>query len=227
MPPTIHLVRHAQGYHSVSEKGHTIRDPELTPEGIKQCDQLRDKFPHHDNIELLLSSPLTRTLQTTLHAFSPCLPRCQPILALPYAQETTAETSDTGRPGRELEQKFNATKRVVDLSRVEERWFDHSGEYATDVGSLNRRARILRQWLKARAEREVVLVCHGIFCHYLTGKVDSGGNQTEGWWKDAEVRSYIFGDGEDAPIEETAGSRIARKRRDLAIDGETEVRLPN
>lgn len=122
MPPVLHLVRHAQGYHNVSENGHTIRDPELTTEGQKQCHALRDSFPYPKNIDLLLSNPMARTPQTTLRAFSPCLEQCLPIIARPNAQDATIETSDTKRWAAELREVFNGDGdgERVDLSRVDD-----------------------------------------------------------------------------------------------------------
>lgn len=57
--------------------------------------------------------------------------------------------------------------------------------------------------------------------------MDGEGNQTEGWWKDAELRSYCFvRRGEEARLEETMESKVGRKERDSALEGETE-RLSN
>lgn len=61
------------------------------------------------------------------------------------------------------------------------RWV-HEGEYAFEPKALISRAAKLRRWIKARPEKEVVLVSHGFFNHFLTGDVDAEGNQTTPWW---------------------------------------------
>ena len=50
VPPILHIMRHGQGYHSITENGHDLRDPELTPEGEQQCRDRRDGFDRHDNV---------------------------------------------------------------------------------------------------------------------------------------------------------------------------------
>ena len=42
-------MRHGQGYHSVKENGHDLRDPQLTEKGETQCRERRDKFGRHDS----------------------------------------------------------------------------------------------------------------------------------------------------------------------------------
>ncbi|KZV28884.1 hypothetical protein F511_13679, partial [Dorcoceras hygrometricum] len=76
---TIHLVRHAQGFHNVAgEKDHNaylspeLFDAQLTPLGWQQVDNLR-KHVHasglSDRIELVVVSPLLRTMQTAVGVF--------------------------------------------------------------------------------------------------------------------------------------------------------------
>ncbi|KAL3417811.1 phosphoglycerate mutase family protein [Phlyctema vagabunda] len=74
---TFHLVRHAQAVHNVDRdpKNAGIPNPELTPFGIRQCARLRSSFPHMDKINIVLCSPLTRTLETALHGFAPLFQR--------------------------------------------------------------------------------------------------------------------------------------------------------
>ncbi|KAG6434693.1 hypothetical protein SASPL_106333 [Salvia splendens] len=76
---TIHLVRHAQGFHNVAgEKDHSaymspeLFDAALTPLGWQQVDNLR-KHVHSTGlskkIELVVVSPLLRTMQTAVGVF--------------------------------------------------------------------------------------------------------------------------------------------------------------
>lgn len=71
MPPTLILIRHAQGWHNATDDGQ-LPDPALTPKGIKQCEELQKHLRQHcplaEEIGAILSSPMRRTLQTTKHS---------------------------------------------------------------------------------------------------------------------------------------------------------------
>lgn len=112
-------------------------------------------------------------------------------------------------------------------------WWVHEGEYAFEPKTLLSRAAKLRRWIKNRPEKEVVLVAHGYFNHYVTGDVREDGYQTTPWWGEAELRTYTFEDveafeggdqrvdGEDgAAIQETEGSlqRLKKQRRTSVIE---------
>ncbi|GAB7347630.1 hypothetical protein MBLNU459_g4500t1 [Dothideomycetes sp. NU459] len=216
MAPILHLVRHGQGYHSVLPAGHTVRDPELTPHGEEQCRELRDKFAYHEQVGLLLASPMRRTLQTALLAFAPCTSRGLRVMGVPGAQEATDDASDTGSELATLRAWCDG--KPVDLGFVGDGWEAKSGGNACDVATLKARARKLRRWIRERDEGHVVLVSHGFFAHYLTGSINDKGEQTTTWWTETEHRSFHFeGADDEAMIKETEESRD-RRRRDGTLD---------
>jgi len=177
----VHIVRHAQGFHQLPlENPNTmLRDPDLTPGGIKACHDFALKFPFHERIQLLCASPLRRALQTTMYAFEPVTQRGMKITALPDAQEGTNAPSDTGSPVEVLAAEFGDK---VDLVNVHGPWYVKEGRYAFDMKSLHTRAESLREWLYERKEGEIALVTHGYFAHYLTGNIDAQGNQLGELW---------------------------------------------
>ncbi|XP_026441495.1 phosphoglycerate mutase-like protein 1 isoform X2 [Papaver somniferum] len=78
---TLHLVRHAQGVHNVegekdfsAYKSEEFFDAQLTPLGWEQVDNLH-KHVHEcgldKKVELVIVSPLLRTLQTAVGSFGP------------------------------------------------------------------------------------------------------------------------------------------------------------
>ena len=166
MPPIVTVVRHAQGFHNLCVANHSMKDPLLTPFGEKQCYDLAQSFPDHESIELLVCSPLRRTIYTTLLAFSQDLDRCGTVIALPEAQETADVPCDTGSDVSALRQEM--ADKPVDLSRVTDGWNSKSGRWAPIPKALEKRAKEVRQWLKARPEKAIVLVTHGGFVHYFT-----------------------------------------------------------
>ncbi|XP_026433186.1 phosphoglycerate mutase-like protein 1 isoform X2 [Papaver somniferum] len=76
---TLHLVRHAQGFHNVEgEKNHDaylseeLFDAQLTPLGWQQVDNLHKHITEcgiDKKVELVIVSPLLRTMQTAVGAF--------------------------------------------------------------------------------------------------------------------------------------------------------------
>lgn len=68
MTSEVHLVRHAESTHNVS-KDMSQLDPGLISLGFEQAIPLTQTFPHAPQIGVILTSPLRRTIQTTLAAF--------------------------------------------------------------------------------------------------------------------------------------------------------------
>ena len=58
-----------------------------------------------------------------------------------------------------LEEEFR--DQAIDFSLVGGDWTSKKGKWAADAESVEKRAREVRQWLKARPEKDVVLVTHG------------------------------------------------------------------
>ena len=182
--PIIHCVRHAQvryqnevkqlssanfdkGYHNLKVENHTMHDPSLTPYGEEQCRHLAKHFPYHKSVNLLVASPLRRTIYTALLAFEPEVQKGMKVIALPEAQETSDLPCDTGSDPEKLQKEMQ--NKQVDLSLVIDGWNSNVGKFAPDAASIERRASETRQWLKTRPEKEIVLVTHGGFLHYFTG----------------------------------------------------------
>jgi len=143
-----------------------MHDPSLTLYGEEQCRQFALTFPYHDSVELLVASPIRRTIYTTLLAFEQEIKRGLKVIALPEAQETSDVPSDTGSDVEVLRREM--AEKPVDLSLVHEGWNSKKGRWAPVAEALERRAKETRQWLKARPEKDIVLVTHGGFVHYFT-----------------------------------------------------------
>ncbi|OAA70271.1 phosphoglycerate mutase family protein [Cordyceps fumosorosea ARSEF 2679] len=222
MPPTIHLVRHAQGYHNLCVENETMRDPDLTPLGEQQCLDLRASFPYHDKLTRLVASPMRRTLWTCTRAFGPDDGGAPyPIVALDTLQELSDLPSDTGSSVAALSAEFDAA-RVVDLSQVRDGlWTDKLGDtpFEPTKDKIEARAREARRSLRELAglstEDHVAVVTHGAFLHFLTDEFQDIPNGNATSWKNCEYRSYQFvdltGADEDAAIVETDESWQRRR----------------
>lgn len=156
----------SKAVHNLTVLNHGMHDPALTPHGENQCLELQSKFPYHESVDLLVCSPLQRTIQTTLLAFDPEISRGVQCIALPEVQETSDLPCDTGSNVAILKEKFK--NKPVDLSLLSEDWDSKKGKWAPEQEAIERRCRDARQWLKTRDEKAIVLVTHGGLLHYLT-----------------------------------------------------------
>jgi broad specificity phosphatase PhoE len=93
---------------------------------------LQDSFAYHDIIDLVLSSPLRRAIQTTVLSFGPTLSRKGvPYLVIPEAQEVSGFTCDVGHTKRELlhnlpelfaDEPLQFDWKTINLDAVKEGW---------------------------------------------------------------------------------------------------------
>jgi len=166
-PKIVHLVRHAQGFHNLSYANHSIPDPLLTEYGQQQCRELSEAFPDTSALDLIVASPLKRTIYTALLSFPSVIAEKQlKVVALPEIQETSDLPCDTGSEPSELAREFDG--KPVDLHLVQEGWNSKKGKWASYDDAIDARAREARQWLMSRDEEEIAVVTHGGYLHYFT-----------------------------------------------------------
>ncbi|KAI5197864.1 hypothetical protein E4T39_07069 [Aureobasidium subglaciale] len=171
MAPIIHCVRHAEGFHNLNVAAHALHDPLLTPKGEEQCKTLQSTFPSMDHVDAIIASPMKRTIWTALLSFAPAIKSKQlKVYALPELQETSDLPCDTGSKVSDLEAEFKG--QPIDWSYMHtppaKAWNVKSGKWSATASAVDDRARIAREWLYSRPEKEVVVVTHGGFLHYLT-----------------------------------------------------------
>lgn len=160
-----------QGYHNLSQDNHHLHDPRLTELGEQQCAALQSAFPYSDNLEVIIASPLKRTIYTALLSFAPAIKsRGIKVIALPEVSETSDLPCDTGSDLADLEKEFGSGEwaGVVDLSLCYEGWNVKTGKFAPSASAISGRAKEARLFLKERSEKELALVTHGGFLHYFT-----------------------------------------------------------
>ncbi|TPX17671.1 uncharacterized protein E0L32_012024 [Thyridium curvatum] len=222
MAPTLHLVRHAQGFHNLCIENHQLPDPDLTELGKQQCETLRGRFPHHDRITHLVASPMRRTIYTCLLSFAPASAAGRPVVAVPELQEVSLFPCDTGSEPARLRAEFPAAEGKVDLGRVAEGWNDKSegSPWFPEFDRLQARARKARQFLRRLAREagedgHIAVVTHGGFLHFLTDDFDGLDVNNGTGWSNTECRSYEFvdlnGEDDNAALQETRASSRARR----------------
>lgn len=137
-----------------------MHDPLLTPYGEEQCRTLRKDFLYMQSIDLVVASPMKRTIYTALIAMEPVLEEKNlKVIAMPELQETSDLPCDTGSKPEELTKLFEG--KPVDLELVRPGWDSKRLKWAATATAIEKRARDARQWLMARPEKEIVVVSHG------------------------------------------------------------------
>jgi broad specificity phosphatase PhoE len=178
-----------QGFHNLCAENHAMHDPLLTPFGEEQCTTLRESFPYHHKISLLISSPLRRTIYTTLLSFGPALSNghCTPnVLALPEIQETSDFPCDTGSDVDKLREEMTASHLPVDLTLVKPGWNVKTldNKWAPGSEALTKRAREARVFIREKiielqkegeVDPEIIVVTHGGLLHYFTEDWEDSG----------------------------------------------------
>ncbi|PIB01650.1 putative phosphatase [Cercospora beticola] len=210
MPPILHLVRHAQAQHNVHVNNHYLIDPCLTDLGKGQCSQLKTSFPKTEHIDLIVASPLKRTIQTALIAFEDVLrDNNLRVLCLPELQETSNLPCDTGSSREVLEKEFG--DQPVNLDHVTPNWECKVGRWAPDVEAVQTRARQVRVWLRDRPERNIVVVTHGGFLHFFTENWSEHDLFSGTGWANTEWRSVRFTSEEKGPPTSTDNAEDAKQ----------------
>ncbi|CAI8599918.1 unnamed protein product [Vicia faba] len=199
---TLHLVRHAQGFHNVEGDkdpkaylSYDLFDASLTPLGWKQVDNLREHVKGSglsEKIELVIVSPLLRTMQTAVGVFGGG--ECSDVIdATPLMNHNVGNSSrsaisnqnsppftavelcrehlgvhpcDKRRDITEYKNMFPA----IDFSLVES---DDDILWKPDIREKNEEvaARGLKflEWLWTRKEKEIAVVTHsGFLFHTLS-----------------------------------------------------------
>ncbi|XP_026431987.1 phosphoglycerate mutase-like protein 1 isoform X3 [Papaver somniferum] len=158
----LHLVRHAQGVHNVegekdfsAYKSEEFFDAQLTPLGWEQVDNLHEHIHEcglDKKVELVVVSPLLRTLQTAVGAFG----------------ATTLMVANAGNSNRSAISSLNIPPFVaVELCREQLIKDEEDVLWEADVReskeAVATRGMEFINWLWTRKEKEIAVVTHRAF----------------------------------------------------------------
>lgn len=229
----IHIVRHGQGYHNVAgELDHSsymswdFADASLTDLGWQQAEALHahlDATGIMSQVELVVVSPLLRTLQTAAGVFG------RPTLPEGESEESSLMTSGLGKSPHAAISRQNSFKFVanewcreqngvhpcdrrsdisfykksfpgVDFSEVETDkdtwWHETKRETAQELFA---RARGFVRWLLKRPESRIAVVSHSSFifhmCHLFGAECsDVVRKEIQTGFRNCEMRSVVISD---------------------------------
>ena len=164
MTKEIYLIRHAQ---SEANAALDLDDPtfyfdaRITSYGKNQAFKAQEKLNDID-FDLMLCSPLTRTLQT----FSLIFPA--PIantIILPFVREHLDHSCDVGRQPSVLQKEFPQ----FNFDEIKKFWWNNDipiDEKAINwetIEDLDKRVNKFKNWINKRPEKKIALVSHGTF----------------------------------------------------------------
>jgi broad specificity phosphatase PhoE len=197
---TIHFVRHAEGHHNVAGKkdplfgyrNEDLEDATLTEIGYEQCRLLKESNEEVvKNAQLLVVSPLRRTMQTATHSF-PQLQGKIPWVAVECLRERTGlHPCDRRKSISEHQEHFN----FIDFSEIKE---DKDPLYYKFIlrepdHDVTLRTRQFMEWLKNRPEDEIIVVSHHGYLMNLfqNSIVTTEPNKNEKPFENCEIRSFV------------------------------------
>jgi broad specificity phosphatase PhoE len=174
-PKSILCIRHGESTFNAAWRATGVDplqfDAPLSEVGAAQVRLARARLTSSP-VELVISSPLTRALQTAAGLFEdhPHAPR---ILVSSLARERVESSCDIGRSPVALAVDFPR----LELDHLEEVWWhtegiaDDRGVCIEPVAIVETRVQLFKSFLLARPERCIAVVGHGTFFFHLTGKV--------------------------------------------------------
>ncbi|BGP57534.1 hypothetical protein JCM8202v2_005178 [Rhodotorula sphaerocarpa] len=148
---------------------------------------------------VFLVSPLRRTLQTLLLGFSSVLPpaagdRAIQVVILPQLQECGSWPCDTGAPLEVTKSLF--PQPWLDWTEVDRHpeWNRNEGAFRCDDEQNNvARARWVRNYIRQRKERHVVVVSHhGLLRRLVKAPHAHNRMKSPVQWENAAMRAYRF-----------------------------------
>ncbi len=172
--PSILLIRHGESTFNAAYEGTGIDpllfDAPLTARGHEQVAAARLAMRERP-VDAVVTSPLTRALQTTLGIFGDH--PSHPTLSVEVGHRERLESScDQGRPPAELRAEFPG----LALDHLPETWWhdegtaDPRGIHIEPLDVMLARLHDFVAALRARSENHIVVVGHATFFHHLTGR---------------------------------------------------------
>ncbi|KAH8815171.1 histidine phosphatase superfamily [Xylogone sp. PMI_703] len=198
MAPTVILIRHAQAQHNVN-KDYSLHDPALTDLGFgPQCQELathlQNELPLAQEIDLIVVSPMRRTLQTAQQALGWLMERGVPVVLRAEWQENSDKPCDTGTEIPVMAKEWLQ----FDWSTVDPVYPSKTGLYAFTGPALKARGVAAREWLRKRPEKVIAVVSHSGF---LRASVSYRK------YENADYRIFDFAEG----VEEEGGKLVERE----------------
>jgi broad specificity phosphatase PhoE len=165
----VYYMRHFEALHNIQPYNYSIRDPELSPLGQTQALTAIESVKNISSIDLIVCSPLIRTLQTYLLVFNNR--RNLPLVIHPDLQEVCTEPCDIGSPVDDLKIKFPILLDELNTfgqAFGDKEWLDKiNPENIYSPKQIQERAKRFHNWLVNRSEKHIFVISHNIMLQQL------------------------------------------------------------
>lgn len=160
----VYYMRHFEALHNLPPPNYRIPDPELTPQAQQQALTAIEVVKQIPAIDLIVCSPLIRTLQTYLLVFNN-QNRC-PLIIHPDLQEIFCEPSDIGSSVEELRKRFPSLINELNTFTQtfgENEWLEKTNpENIYSPERLEERKKRLLNWILNRPEKNIFIISHNV-----------------------------------------------------------------
>ena len=178
---TLYCIRHGYAlhnklYHTMGTEAYTtFRDTHLLEEGYEQAKNMGRVYPELGNCNLVLVSPLSRTLETSMmvygHSNIPLI--CKDFL-LEYPLGGT-EICNRRKDVDDLKVLFDSYRITYCTSDNAFKWSDER----ENIDDLDIRINAMLEWLGNREEQTIAIVSHNSFLGRFIYQGVDGGNELE------------------------------------------------
>ncbi len=180
MNKVLYFIRHGTALHNVLfwEQGEKVyskyRDTPLVKKGVEEAKKLGETWEDIDKIELIITSPLLRTLQTTDNIF--CKKNI-PIIALDCVMEYSQGLDRCNY--RKSITEYKPCYPNVNFSFIEDdiekKW--RYNRYET-IDELDERIKEMIGFINTRKEKHIAIVSHSSYIsHFLFNKIGDENNE--------------------------------------------------
>ena len=172
---TVYYLRHFEALHNIRPYNYELVDPRLSPLGESQAAKTNELLLTFPPIDLIVCSPLSRTLQTYLltidHLVRSSKFAAIPLIIHPDLQEVCSVPCDVGRSVQDLKRDFPSLNEPLETFRQtfgDDEWREkNQRESFYHPDRIDERARRIRQWLIDRPEERILVISHNLMIQAL------------------------------------------------------------
>ena len=172
MKKTLYCIRHGEALHNIlfkkiGEKAYVnTRDTRLVENGTNQAIKLGQNWKDKSKIDLVVVSPLTRTLETASHIFND---NNLPMIALESLKEypQSYQQCNHRRTVEELKKEFPHVDFKEILHNDDKDWRDLPDIITDEKTKLKTRISNFKYWVNKRNENNIAVVCHSSYLNMM------------------------------------------------------------
>ena len=178
----IYFIRHGEGYHNLRNynyHNHHLLYPRLTTKGINQCFEVKQTI---NDMDIILVSPLRRTLETAEYIFG----KSNKFIAIENIREFVTNECDFRESINDISKMFD----YVNFNLIND---DYDYNKLESEEGINIRIDKFFLYLQKMKEKNIAVVTHGAFLYRFIKKYGDQLNiDNKDWFKNCEVRKGIL-----------------------------------